>query len=99
MKDSSYWMMNHRIFNQINQKWVPLEVDIFADRLNTQLPQYMCWHPYPLSMGTDAFQIKMAKGERVCIPPFLCDNKMLSKTAEGKGRDCNNISSMANSAI
>ena len=31
--------------------------------------------------------------------PFLSDNKMLSKTAEGKGRDCNNISSMANSAI
>ena len=30
--------------------------------------------------------------------PFLSDNKMLSKTAEGKGRYCNNISRMANSA-
>ena len=53
----------------------------------------------PTSDGNRCIPDKMAKGKRVCIPPFLSDNKMLSKTAEGKGRDCNNISSMANSAI
>ena len=41
----------------------------------------------------------MAKAERLCIPPFLSDNKMLCKSAEGKGGYCNNIPSMANSSI
>ena len=99
IKDSSNWMLNQGTFKQINQKWGILEVDLFADRLYTQLPQYISWRPDLLGMATDAFQIKWHKVKGNASPLFLFDNKMLSKTAEGNGRDCNNISSMANTAI
>jgi hypothetical protein len=39
----------------------------------------------------------MAKDKRVCIPPILSDNKMPSKSAEGKSRNNNSNTSMANS--
>ena len=85
-------MLNQRIFNNINNKRCPLELDLFADCLNTKLPQYMSWRPEVLSMGTNAFQIK-----KVCIPPFCLITRSLAKLL--KGIDCYNISSMANSAI
>ena len=36
----SDWMLNPRIFNKIQQKWDPLEVDVFASRLTTQLKSF-----------------------------------------------------------
>jgi hypothetical protein len=45
MKDSSNWMLNQGIFGQINQRWGRLEMDLYADRLNTQLQQYTSWCP------------------------------------------------------
>ena len=98
MKDSSNWMLNKGIFNKNNKNWGPLEVDLFADRLNTQLRQYKSWRPD----GNRCIPDKIAKGERLCVPPplpFLSENKMLWKSAEGKGGYCNNISSMANPSI
>ena len=98
MKDSNNWMMNQGIFNQINQKSGILEVDLFADRLNTQLLQYMSWRPDPLAMGTDAFQIKWQKVKGYAFPPFCLITRCLANLLKEKA-DCNNISSMANSAI
>jgi hypothetical protein len=37
VRGTSNWMLNGEIFKQINQKWGPLEIDLFADRLKAQL--------------------------------------------------------------
>ena len=43
MRDRSDWMLNPRIFSKIQQKWGPLEVDMFASRLTTQLRRFFSW--------------------------------------------------------
>ena len=39
MKDRTDWKLHPKLFQEINQKWGPLEVDLFASRLTTQLPR------------------------------------------------------------
>ena len=55
MRDRSDWMLNPRIFNKIQRKWGPLEVDTFASRLTTQLKRFFSWRPDPEAEALDAF--------------------------------------------
>ena len=36
-RDRTDWMLNQEVFQEINQLWGPLKVDLFATRLSTQL--------------------------------------------------------------
>ena len=47
MMDRTYWKLHPRLFQEINQKWGSLEVDLFASCLSTQLPRYFSWRPDP----------------------------------------------------
>jgi len=38
IQDRTDWKLPPELFLQINQKWGPLQVDLFASRLSTQLP-------------------------------------------------------------
>ena len=84
MRDTSNWMLNRDIFKQINQKWGPLEMDLFADRLNAQLKNYMSWRPDPYSMGTDEFQIMWNNKKGYVFPPFCLITRCLSKVLKEK---------------
>ena len=45
--DVSNWQLNPKCFRQMNNQWNPLEVDLFAVRLNSQTPIYVSWKPDP----------------------------------------------------
>lgn len=47
-----------------------LKIDLFADRMNTQLTKYMSWFPDPFAQGTDKFQILWRDMAGYCFPPF-----------------------------
>lgn len=84
MRDTSNWMLNKGIFKQINQMWGPLNIDLFADRLNTQLENYMSWRPDPYAMGMDAFQIPWNNKRGYAFPPFCLITRCLSKVLKEK---------------
>ena len=84
MRDTSNWMLNKGIFKQINQMWGPLKIDLFADRLNTQLENYMSWRPDPYAMGMDAFQIPWNNKRGYAFPPFCLITRCLSKVLKEK---------------
>ena len=46
-----------KVFHKINQKLGPLQVDLFASRLTTQLPHCAGWRPDPEAMACDAFSL------------------------------------------
>ena len=54
MRDRSDWMLNPMVFHKIQQKWGPLEVDMFASRLTTQLKRFFSWRPDPEAEALDA---------------------------------------------
>ena len=55
LKDRTDWKLNPLIFRAINQSLGPLEVDLFASRLSTQLPRFFSWRPDPMAEVTDTF--------------------------------------------
>ena len=57
MRDRTDWKLklNPMIFQQINDRYGPLEMDLFASRLTAQCPLYFSWQPDPYALATDAF--------------------------------------------
>ena len=47
---SAKWQLLPSVFRRINTLFGPCQVDLFASRLNHQLPCYISWCPDPFSM-------------------------------------------------
>ncbi len=72
MIDCSDCMLNPRIFSKIVQRWGPLEVDLFASRLTTQLNRFFSWRPDPAAEAWNAFSQDWSKlqGMGHANPPY-----------------------------
>ena len=57
----------------------PCRVDLFASRLNNQLPLYVSWRPDPFAMATDAFQLQWTDLQAYAFPPFALIGRCLQK--------------------
>ena len=62
----------------------PCTIDLFADRLNCQLPRFCSWKPDPMALATDAFQQNWSAERNYAFPPFCLIMSSLAKLrAEG----------------
>jgi hypothetical protein len=57
--DNTEWILSQDIFLSIAQLWGQPEIDLFASRLNAQLPCYVSWKPDPGTSFTDAFTMRL----------------------------------------
>ena len=55
----------------------PLEVDLFASRLSTQLPWFYSWRPDPQSEAVDEFSQDWSKVRGYAFPPFALVGRCL----------------------
>ena len=55
MKDRTDWMLNPSLFAKIQKRFGPLEVDMFASWLTTQLSRFFSWRPDPEAEAVNAF--------------------------------------------
>ena len=78
-RDSSNWKLNPTVFQALDHLWGPLTIDLFADRMNTQLQSYISWFPDPFAHGTDAFQIPWTNLRGYSFPPFSMICRCLAK--------------------
>lgn len=53
--DLSLWKLHTGVFADLQSLWGPFSVDLFASRLDHQLPRFFSWRPDPLTERTDAF--------------------------------------------
>ena len=81
MRGRSDWMLNPRIFNKIQRKWGPLEVDTFASRLTTQLKRFFSWRPDPEAEALDAFNQNWGnlQGRGYANPPWNLVGRVLNR--------------------
>ena len=77
--DSSEWMLNPQVFQQICLRWGYPNMDLFASRVSHQLPDYMSWKPDPGSKGTDALYHSWAGLFPYAFPPFSLIGRVLNK--------------------
>ena len=75
--DHHDWKLDPLLFAELNQVWGPLEVDLFASRLSTQLPRFYSWRPDPHSEAVDAFSQDWSKVRGYAFPPFALVGRCL----------------------
>ena len=75
--DHHDWKLDPLLFAELNQVWGPLEVDLFASRLSTQLPRFNSWRPDPCSEAVDAFSQDWSKVRGHEFPPFALVGRCL----------------------
>ena len=82
MRDRSDWKLDRQSFVRINQRYGPLEVDLFASRLTNQCPRYFSWRPDPFAEATDAFLQDWTTWRGYANPPWNLIPRVLRKTQD-----------------
>ncbi|XP_044140287.1 uncharacterized protein LOC122930766 [Bufo gargarizans] len=77
LKDSSDWMLAPETFSVLSGYWGPFGIDLFASRLNTQLPRFFSWRPDPAAEAVDAFLQSWSGFLMYAFPPFAMIPRML----------------------
>ena len=87
MHDQHEWMLDKQQFQLIQNKYPMLEIDLFASRLNAQLPTYVAWQPDPGCVAVNAFTLPWDFKMFYAFPPFSliprCIQKILQDKATG----------------
>ena len=79
LQSSAEWKLDRSVFLAVMELYGPCTVDLFASRLNFQLPHYISWHPDPYAVATDAFQIVWKSLQGYAFPPFSLIGRCLQK--------------------
>ena len=77
--DSSNWQLCPQVFRALMQIRGPCTKDLFADRLNAQLPQFSSWRPHPKAIASDALQKDWSHEKSYAFPPFCLKMRSLAK--------------------
>lgn len=85
VNDRHEWKLDERIFQQLCKVFGTPVIDLFASRLNKQVPSYCSWKPDPGATHLDAFSLSWASFKLSYIfPPFSLIARCLQKLkAEG----------------
>ena len=77
--DSSDWKLCPAVFQALQNKWGPVDIDLFASRLTNQLPHFVSWKPDPQSEAVDAFSLQWNKVKGSAFPLFCLLGTCLSQ--------------------
>ncbi|KAK3092616.1 hypothetical protein FSP39_005025 [Pinctada imbricata] len=82
--DQTEWMLDIKIFDKISKLWGPFQIDMFASRLNKQMPKYVSWKPDPEAQYVDAFSFCWKQIYFYAFPPFSVISRVVQKIQEEK---------------
>ena len=73
------WTLNNRVFREITHRYYVPEIDLFASRLNHQVPNYVSRHPDPGAVVVDAFRMDWSHWKSFIHPPVVLLSRVLQK--------------------
>ncbi len=79
------WQLNPIVFKQIQLLWPYPEIDLFASRINTQLPKYVSWNQDPGAIAIDAMSFSWNNIESYIFAPFSMLGRVLAKLTLDEG--------------
>ena len=81
------WKLNPVVFERLCEKFGRLDIDLFASRLNAQLPRFVAWRPDPDAEAVDALSLPWRQFFFYAFPPFCligqCLQKIITDQADG----------------
>jgi len=78
-RDYTHWRLDPKVFQLLTVRLGQVTIDLFADRLNTQMTRYVSWKPDPFALATDAFTIKWTEEVGYIFPPFCLIGRVMAK--------------------
>jgi hypothetical protein len=79
---STEWTLHQAIFKRIHQLVPQLNVDLFATRMNNQLPMFVSPCPDPLAWAVDAFALDWEDFVAYAYPPVKLIPEILKKVRQ-----------------
>ena len=76
-QDSLEWMLHPAVFQALPKEVGCLSIDLFATRVNHQLPAFVSWRPEPGAVATDASNVKWDFQLAYLFPPFCMSKRCL----------------------
>jgi len=77
--DSSDWKLDPVVFAELNKRFGPFTVDLFASRTNRQLQAYFSWKLDPDAQAIDAYLQPWGEHLGYAFPPFCMISRCLAK--------------------
>lgn len=84
--ESCDWMLNHAVFDAIQQQWGAFDIDLFASYTNHQVNRYYSLYWTPDCEGVDAFNYSWQNVFGWCYPPFCLISRVISHAQGCKAR-------------
>ena len=78
-QDSLEWMLHPAVFQALQKEVGCFSIDLFATRVNHQVPAFVSWRPEPEAVATDAFNVKWDFQLAYLFPPFCMIKRCLRK--------------------
>jgi hypothetical protein len=78
-RDRTDWMLNRALFKRLSKHFGPFTIDLFATRLNAQLPRYISKIPDPGATAVDAFRQDLRHERAYANPPFNLIGRLLAQ--------------------
>lgn len=76
------WMLHPTIFQNLVDKFTCPTIDLFASRINKQLPSYVSYHPDSQAVAIDAFSLVWDYDLCYIFAPFSQTGRILKKIQE-----------------
>ena len=73
------WKLNGKVFVRIMRHFGYYDIDLFASRVNNQLPRYVSWNPDPYAFHIDSFSLDWSQFRGYIFPPFGLILRVLQK--------------------
>ena len=87
-QDSLEWMLHPAVFQALQKEVGCFSIDLFATRVNHQVPAFVSWRPEPGAVATDAFNVKWDFQLAYLFPPFCMIKRCLRKNSARSGTLC-----------
>ena len=98
--DQIEWQLNPVLFGKIAEVFENPNLDLFASRLNKQLPLYVSWKPDPGAQYIDAFSFNWSSIYMYAFPPFSLIGRVLQKIrADQASRGVDGVPPMDHAAM
>lgn len=80
VNNDAEWQLKPGVFSKLcnTVKFRPT-IDLFATRINAQLPTYVSWRPDPAAFDVDAFSMVWDALKPYCFPPFSVIGRVLQR--------------------
>ncbi|XP_053390088.1 uncharacterized protein LOC128553009 [Mercenaria mercenaria] len=78
------WKIDKDIFTKITVMFGKPQIDMFASRMNTQLPRFVSWKSYPDAEAIDTFSLSWSDMYIYAFPPFSLMGRFVQKVRQDK---------------